>query len=141
LIRGGKGGGTGSDDLFDLADDFDPVKEARDKRKARVGKNEKQRLANQARAQGPHGPLTPAVSKDERKGQLRSVALQTKMSTASMGKWVRGVTPLPYVAINSDLVYRFDKKLDGEPKLRGIKRKVRRVTSIWQTIQLNYPTV
>jgi len=70
-----------------LADDFDPVKEARDKRKARVSKNEKQQVANQARAQGAHGPLKPTTaSKDERKAQLRSLALQTKTSTASMGR-------------------------------------------------------
>ncbi|CAG7848698.1 SubName: Full=Related to RRS1-regulator of ribosome biogenesis {ECO:0000313/EMBL:CCA69080.1} [Serendipita indica DSM 11827] len=77
-------------------DDYDPIKEARDVRKARVAKNEKQRQANIARAQG--GP-----SKDERKAELRNTALQTKISTASMGK--------------------FDKKLEGDPKLRGIKRK------------------
>ena len=72
--------------MVGVADDFDPVKEAREKRKARVGKNEKQRLANLTRAQGVHGPLTAAGSKEEKKGQLRSVALQTKMSTASMGR-------------------------------------------------------
>jgi hypothetical protein len=71
---------------FGVADDFDPVQEAREKRKARVGKNEKQRLANLARTQGVHGPLTPAGSKEEKKGQLRSMALQTKTSTASMGR-------------------------------------------------------
>ncbi|KAG9057394.1 Rhodanese- sulfurtransferase [Serendipita sp. 407] len=79
------------------SDDYDPIKEARDKRKARVAKNEKQRLGNLARAQG----TTP--SKEQRKQELRGQALQTKISTASMGK--------------------FDRKLEGEPKLRGIKRK------------------
>jgi regulator of ribosome biosynthesis len=63
-----------------------------------VAKNEKQRDANIARAHGP------AASKEERKTQLRGQALQTKISTASMGK--------------------FDRKLEGDPKLRGIKRKV-----------------
>ncbi|CAG8585429.1 10582_t:CDS:2, partial [Acaulospora colombiana] len=78
-------------------DDYDPIKEARDKRKARVAKNEKQRQANLARNTGA------STSKEERKDQLRSQALQTKMSTASMGK--------------------FDRKLEGEPKVRGVKRK------------------
>ncbi|KIM25499.1 hypothetical protein M408DRAFT_74023 [Serendipita vermifera MAFF 305830] len=96
-------------------DDYDPVKEARDKRKSRVAKNEKQRAANQARAMGPSATAAStstglkdsnawdALSKDDKKGMLRRDALRAKVSTASMGK--------------------FDKKLEGEPKLRGIKRK------------------
>ncbi|KAF7363774.1 Ribosome biogenesis regulatory protein [Mycena sanguinolenta] len=74
--------------------DFDPRKVARDERKARVAKNEKQRLANAARAQGP---------REARKQEIDQTLATTRISTASMGK--------------------FDKKLEGEKKARGVKRK------------------
>jgi regulator of ribosome biosynthesis len=76
--------------------DHDPVKAARDERKARVAKNEKQKLANQARA-------APS-ERDQRKKEIDTTLATTRISTASMG--------------------RFDKKLEGEKKLRGVKRKV-----------------
>ncbi|EJD53976.1 RRS1-domain-containing protein [Auricularia subglabra TFB-10046 SS5] len=75
--------------------DFDPAKEARDKRKERVAKNEKQREQNVARAQG--------TTLAERKKELERSSALARSSTASMGK--------------------FDKKLEGEGKLRGQKRK------------------
>jgi len=75
--------------------DYDPVKVARDERKARVAKNEKQRLGNQARA-------APS-ERDQRKKEIDTTLATTRISTASMGK--------------------FDKKLEGEKKLRGVKRK------------------
>jgi len=78
------------------ANDFDPVKEARDKRKSRVSKNEKQHTANVARAAGPSatmsstsmkdGPEWDALSKEDKKGMLRRDVLRTKVSTASMGR-------------------------------------------------------
>ncbi|CAE6371457.1 unnamed protein product [Rhizoctonia solani] len=79
-------------------DDYDPAIEARKERKARVAKNEKQRERN----------LTVAAAsgqreREETKSKLnRSLAI-TRASTASMG--------------------RFDKKLDGDTKLKGIKRQ------------------
>ncbi|KAJ6586814.1 ribosome biogenesis regulatory protein-domain-containing protein [Mycena vulgaris] len=75
--------------------DYDPRKIARDERKARVDKNEKQRLGNVARATG-----TP---RDARKQDIERTLATSRISTASMGK--------------------FDKKLDGEKKIRGVKRK------------------
>ena len=78
--------------LHVLAVDFDPRKAARDERKERIAKNERQRLANSARDQGT-----------SRKAELDKTLATTRLSTASMGK--------------------FDKTLDGEKKLRGIKRK------------------
>lgn len=78
--------------------DHDPVKAARDARTSRVAKNERQRLQNNARAQ------TTAGDREERKKDLEKTLATTRISTASMG--------------------RFDKKLDGEKKLRGVKRKV-----------------
>ncbi|KIJ56929.1 hypothetical protein M422DRAFT_773668 [Sphaerobolus stellatus SS14] len=78
--------------------DFDPVKAARDARKERVAKNEKQKLKNLERA-----GVVPAVSREERKREIEKTVATSRVSTASMGK--------------------FDKKLEGEKKLRGIKRK------------------
>jgi regulator of ribosome biosynthesis len=75
---------------------YDPVKTARDERKARVAKNERQRLQNAARAQ--------PSEREERKHEIEKTLATTRVSTASMGK--------------------FDKKLEGEKKLRGVKRKV-----------------
>ncbi|KAJ3569090.1 hypothetical protein NP233_g5285 [Leucocoprinus birnbaumii] len=74
--------------------DHDPRKVARDERKARVAKNERQRLQNLAHAAGPSG---------DRKKEIDRTLATTRVSTASMGK--------------------FDRQLDGEKKPRGIKRK------------------
>jgi regulator of ribosome biosynthesis len=77
--------------------DHDPIKAARDARTSRVAKNERQRLQNNARTQ------TAAGDREERKKDIEKTLAATRISTASMG--------------------RFDKKLDGEKKLRGVKRK------------------
>ncbi|KZT42979.1 RRS1-domain-containing protein [Sistotremastrum suecicum HHB10207 ss-3] len=77
--------------------DFDPAKDAKTKRKEVIAKNTKQRDANLARAQKAADP------KESRKKEIESTLQSTRKSTASMGK--------------------FDKKLDGEKKIRGIKRK------------------
>jgi len=79
--------------------DFDPSVEARKDRKSRVDKNEKQRKGNLARAAQSSG----SQDKITRKKELEKSLATTRGSTASLG--------------------RFDKKLEGEPKLRGIKRK------------------
>ncbi|TFY82761.1 hypothetical protein EWM64_g1254 [Hericium alpestre] len=77
--------------------EFDPSKAARDERKSRVAKNERQQLQNLARAQGAPSDRVG------RKKEIDRTLATTRMSTASMGK--------------------FDKKLEGEKKLRGVKRK------------------
>ena len=76
---------------------FDPVKDARDERKARVAKNERHRLQNMARSQ------TAQTERETRKANIERTLATTRTSTASMG--------------------RFDKQLEGEKKPRGIKRK------------------
>lgn len=84
--------------------DYDPAKAKRDERKARISKNERQHEQNLARAQGATGStVVPAIA--ERKKQIDKTLVTTRTSTASMG--------------------RFDRKLEGEKKLKGIKRKVR----------------
>ena len=75
--------------------DYDPSKAARDERKARVAKNERQRLQNLARG---------AANTADRKTQIDRTLAVTRTSTASMG--------------------RFDRTLEGEKKLKGVKRKV-----------------
>lgn len=75
--------------------DYDPRKVARDERKGRIAKNEKRHQQNVARAANP---------RQQRKEEIEKTLAVTRTSTASMGK--------------------FDKRLDGEKKLRGIKRKV-----------------
>jgi len=76
--------------------EFDPSKEARVARKERMAKNERQHSQNVARAQQgrPMG---------DRKRDIDRTLATTRTSTASMGK--------------------FDRVLDGEKKLRGVKRK------------------
>ncbi|THH17757.1 hypothetical protein EW146_g3128 [Bondarzewia mesenterica] len=59
--------------------DHDPSKEARDARKSRVAKNERQQLQNLARAQGP------ANEREERKRGIEGTLATTRISTASMG--------------------------------------------------------
>ncbi|KAF8969338.1 RRS1-domain-containing protein [Flammula alnicola] len=75
--------------------DYDPRKVARDERKGRIAKNEKKHEQNLARAAGS--------PRKERKEEIDRTLATTRQSTASMGK--------------------FDKKLDGEKKIRGVKRK------------------
>ncbi|KAF6762029.1 ribosome biogenesis regulatory protein-domain-containing protein [Ephemerocybe angulata] len=78
--------------------DHNPQLAARHERKERIAKNEKQHLANLARASG-----SSASGPSSRKAELEKSIATTRASTASMGK--------------------FDRKLDGEKKLRGVKRK------------------
>ncbi|OJT05386.1 Ribosome biogenesis regulatory protein -like protein [Trametes pubescens] len=87
--------------------DHDPSKAARDARKERVAKNERQHKQNVARATqstGPStGPSTAPVPNSIRKKEIDRTLAVTRASTASMGK--------------------FDRKLEGEKKLKGLKRK------------------
>ncbi|EJU06360.1 RRS1-domain-containing protein [Dacryopinax primogenitus] len=86
--------------------DYDPVKEARDAKTKRIAKNEGQRLKNiqrAARAKSSTSQLNPGQEREKLKVQLDRDLAQTRVSTASMGK--------------------FDKKFEGEAKLRGVKRQ------------------
>ncbi|KDQ64439.1 hypothetical protein JAAARDRAFT_166673 [Jaapia argillacea MUCL 33604] len=80
--------------------DHDPVKNLRNARKARVAKNERQRLQNESRAQSSSSQLP---EREKRKQEIDRTLATTRVSTASMG--------------------RFDKQLEGEKKLKGVKRK------------------
>ncbi|KAG6861859.1 hypothetical protein C0995_011156 [Termitomyces sp. Mi166 len=77
--------------------DYDPRKVASDARKARIAKNAKQHAQNVARA------IASANPREARKQEIEKTLATTRISTASMG--------------------RFDKKLEGEKKIRGVKRK------------------
>jgi len=76
--------------------DHDPRKVAREARMKRISKNEKKQQQNIARAAGSN-------PRQGRKMEIEKTLATTKISTASMGK--------------------FDKRLDGEKKIRGVKRK------------------
>ena len=78
--------------------DHDPRKIAREARKERIAKNLKQQTQNIARAAGNN-------PRQEKKQEIEKTLAAARISTASMGK--------------------FDKKLEGEKKVRGVKRKVR----------------
>jgi len=75
--------------------DHDPSNIARTERKERIAKNERRRQQNIA-ASGPS-------DREQQKMQIEKTLATTRASTASMG--------------------RFDKQLEGEKKLRGVKRK------------------
>ncbi|KAI0375911.1 RRS1-domain-containing protein [Pilatotrama ljubarskyi] len=83
--------------------DHDPAKIARDARKARVAKNERQHQQNLARAAQGTGAAPAAAPTTLRKKQIDRTLAVTRTSTASMGK--------------------FDRTLEGEKKLKGVKRK------------------
>jgi regulator of ribosome biosynthesis len=90
--------------------EYDPAKEARVARKERMAKNERKHLQNVAQAQ--HGRPTAATAgtgTGARKRDIDRTLATTRTSTASMGK--------------------FDRVLDGEKKLRGVKRKVKTTTA------------
>lgn len=89
--------------------DHDPRKIARDERKGKMAKNERQHQQNLARAQGELGAGSSSAPGRElqsvRKKNIDKTLAVTRASTASMGK--------------------FDRTLEGEKKLKGMKRKVR----------------
>lgn len=107
--------------------DHDPIATSRAERKARIAKNKSQQLRNlseaAAKSASPSTSTLPPKSssaggssvsaaqkaklRDARKKELERSLLLSKGATASMGK--------------------FDKKLEGEPKIKGVKRKVRLV--------------
>ncbi|KAK1921142.1 ribosome biogenesis-related protein [Papiliotrema laurentii] len=91
--------------------DHDPAATARKERKARIAKNEAQHAANVAHAAARASSSSDASSsqaakasaREQRKKELERGLLVSKTSTASLG--------------------RFDKKIEGEPKVKGVKRK------------------
>ena len=110
---------------FCVEADHDPIATARKARKDRIDKNTRQAARNTAEAIASSTSTStnrPGVStlsqaqkktmREARKEELdRSMAL-SRTATASMGK--------------------FDKKIEGEPKIKGVKRKVSlRVVSSW----------
>ena len=97
--------------LHNLDADYDLAKEARAKRKERIAKNERQHTQNLAKA----GAGTGA-----RKRDIDRTLAMTRASTASMGK--------------------FDRVLDGEKKLREVKRKVSVPTCHLTSPPLSTPT-
>lgn len=97
--------------------DHDPAKAARDARKARVAKNERQHQQNLARAAHASGAASSsAAPAGERKKQIDRTLAVTRTSTASMGK--------------------FDRALEGEKKLKGVKRKVRTICRLLVYVSL-----
>lgn len=86
--------------------DFNPSEEAKKARKERMAKNERQHQQNLMRAQqsAPSSSSTAPPQNTQRKREIDRTLATTRVSTASMGK--------------------FDRKLDGEKKLKGVKRKV-----------------
>ena len=72
-------------------------------------KNERQMAQNIARSQGESTVAGPS-SREQRKGEINRTLATSRVSTASMGK--------------------FDKVLEGEKKLKGVKRKVRSLPSL-----------
>jgi hypothetical protein len=60
---------------------------------------------NIARTQGGSTAAGPSLSREQRKTEINKTLASSRVSTASMG--------------------RFDKVLEGEKKLRGVKRKAR----------------
>ena len=74
-------------------------------RKEKMAKNERQQLQNLARAEKQPGTSNGVQLQSERKREIDRTLATTRTSTASMGK--------------------FDQKLVGEKKLKGVKRKVR----------------
>ncbi len=69
-----------------------------------MAKNERQRLQNLSRGERQQGTVNGAQLQSERKREIDRTLATTRTSTASMGK--------------------FDQKLVGEKKLKGVKRKV-----------------
>lgn len=86
--------------------DFNPSQAARAERKEKMAKNERKHLQNLARAQAAQGTPNESgkVPQSQRKQLIDYTLATTRVSTASMGK--------------------FDRTLEGEKKLKGVKRKV-----------------
>ncbi|KAJ1948374.1 Rhodanese- sulfurtransferase, partial [Dispira parvispora] len=97
--------------LIELKDNDDPFEDQyqkrRDEKKGRVAKDQRrqQRNAEEAAAKEKLGVENPRAL---RKADLQRALAVTKSSTASVGK--------------------FDPKLEGEPKIKGVKRKFQSAT-------------
>ena len=87
--------------------DFNPSLAARKERKERMAKNERQHQQNLARAESESGSTSKngVALQSQRKRDIDRTLATTRASTASLG--------------------RFDRKLEGEKPLKGVKRKVR----------------
>ena len=89
--------------------DHDPAATLRAERKARIAKNTAQQNANLSKAAATSSSTPQAAAADKRsrretrKTDIDRTLLVSKTATASMGK--------------------FDNKIEGEPKVKGIKRK------------------
>jgi regulator of ribosome biosynthesis len=70
-----------------------------------MAKNERQHMQNLSRAQQGQTTTPKAPIRAEKTREIERTLATTRVSTASMGK--------------------FDRTLEGEKKLRGVKRKVR----------------
>ena len=98
---------------FLIDDDYNPAAAIKGARKQRTLKNIQQQLKNAGTTNSiQERQKADAAAKREQKSQqkadLEKSLHRSKVSTASMGK--------------------FDKKLEGEPKLKGQKRKFNPVT-------------
>ena len=98
---------------FLIDDDYNPAAAIKGARKQRTLKNVQQQLKNAGTTNSiQERQKADAAAKREQKSQqkadLEKSLHRSKVSTASMGK--------------------FDKKLEGEPKLKGQKRKFNPVT-------------
>lgn len=109
---GGKKDKT-KDWLLEVPGNADPMEDQyakqSDEKKERVDKNKKRQKRNEEEAAAKNKGLDPRQVK---KKQLEDAIAVTKRSTASLG--------------------RFDKKIEGEPKMKGMKRQVMYLaTFIW----------
>lgn len=106
--RWGYGGGKKDktkDWLLEVPGNVDPMEDQyaklREEKKERVDKNKKRQKRNEEEASATSKGQDPRQVK---KKQLQDAIAVTKRSTASLG--------------------RFDKQIEGEPKMKGLKRQV-----------------
>jgi regulator of ribosome biosynthesis len=96
---------TTKDWLLEVPSNSDPMEDQyakqREEKKERIDKNKKRQKRNEEEAAAANQGLDPRQVK---KKQLQDAIAVTKQSTASVG--------------------RFDKKIEGEPKVKGLKRQV-----------------
>lgn len=111
---GGKKDKT-KDWLLEVPGNADPMEDQyakqRDEKKERVDKNKKRQKRNEEEAAAKNKGLDPRQVK---KKQLEDAIAVTKRSTASLG--------------------RFDKKIEGEPKMKGMKRQVMYLATFYMGI-------
>jgi regulator of ribosome biosynthesis len=110
-------------DNVKAGDEEDQYEAAKKAKKDRVAKNEKQRVRNLKEAAGIKDIHHVPKSKDTTEKQVKESKEAAEKRLKKAERKVEAEKSMHLAGLSTASMGRFDKKLEGEPKLKGIKRK------------------